>query len=933
MSEFRNELIRIFKSPRLLFNKGIMSKSNDNAQGYVSDLVNMEIDSEGVVKRRMGSFCLLNPDDDREWLLYFATKISGCDLVFLIDFSGNIYCVSENFPEKLFVLNKSGFTKLYYPGTDTFSYEVKFDRGTKFFYVDRPETLTMMNDFGDTITINKNGSIRFLGTSDQQESYETASRRDFDSVTWATYGLYVNAKYTRKKIINTFDLIRTSSKTYDPERKFIPAINSIKGEIKIAQVDSDGRIGRASPAQFISQYGEYIVSLASGYTVEGTCFWKRGIFDFNCTSSPEFPQENPKRIRLFAERAHEDTTTAVLADVAVECEVLPYNFSKKSFGQPTYPDSPKRRLCMFGIHPDSPEDPQREFLRATMWMDYNFDKDSSETRQFCPTNIGCLLRVTSASLFRIAVDNTVATPIQSETVIDATGLFLENNWNSAAPGEGEGCFSTVDIGELPVYVIRAKYCESIPYKYKANTSRVEDVDGFGVYSVALNAIAAEPIPGILYEVVIGLPKNYLHTRKHVFSLFQFDGSALPAKGIRTAGFSDLIRAYVPFLETAVGEGIVPTDFYPAQWVYDVPSSETRFVGLRNLGFDCWKAVRELRMDANILAYADKHDINIMGKMTPLTGLTEEEYDNLVKKYDILVDQSEYDDWFKNGSRFAVMNDGKVLGISQRCFANSENLVPVYKQSVTVSGTRDINYQDDIDMIGYLPVCALENIYIRGFNYESPAIQKDVDKAKDIVENSGAVFMLENGRIWIGSNIESLVFNATTNLPDTANMIAKFDNGVLAFCKDSIKFIYPNGKYNDVQGLSQFKNVTCVKAKWLPDNSVYAVTSEGEIAKISIQYTQNNDKFYMAQNISYPISDVIFTHETDIAFSNNTIWFSRTNDVYGFSRNGWMERVSFGDNIIKGIFTYKDELCIIFNNGIPKGRVRIPGIDLVEPKLG
>ncbi len=921
MSEFRNELVRIFKSPKLVFTKGMMSKANDNLEGYVSDLTNMEIDSEGVAKRRMGSFCLLNPDDDREWILYFVTKISGCDLIFLVDYSGNIYCVSENYPEKIFTLNKSGFTKLYYPDTDTFSYEARFDRGTKFFYVDRPESLTMMNDFGDTITINKNGSIRFLGTSGQQESYETAIRKDFDSITWDTYGVYVNLKYTHKKIINTFDLIRTTAKTYDPQRKFIPAINSIQGEVKVAQVDSDGRIGRCSPAQFISRYGEYIVSLVSGYTVEGTCFWKRGITDFSNIKTPNYPQENSKRTRIFARRVNEDTTTATLADVDVECKDLPYAFSSTSFSDSSLP---KRRACMFGIHPDNIEDPKREFVKATMWLDYNFTSgnETAALREFCPDNIGCLLKAVSVRAYRTAFDNVPDTAVLSANVTDSTGLFIADNWNTT----GVGCFSTVDIEELPVYVIKAKYCEVIPYKYGANIAPV--IGNFDAF-INLKSDTDENRSGILFEVTIGLPKNYINTKKMKFSLFKADGNSLidqnAPTGIRTTEFVDLLMGYVNFKE----EDAVPVSFYPAQWMYDVPNSENLLVGLKNIGYDCWEAKRGLKMDTDILSYANKFDINIMGKMTAKDGLTEDEYGNLAKSYDIVVDQAEYDEWFKNGTRFAVMNDSKVIGVSQRCFANSEDLVPVYKQNVTVSAVRDINYQDEIDMVGYLPVCAIENIYIRGFIYDSPSIQKDVDKAKDIVENSGSVFLLENGRIWIGSNIESLVFNATTNLPDTANSIAKFDTGVLAFCKDSVKFVYPNGKFTEVQGLHQFKNATCVKAKWLPDGSVYAITSEGEIARISIQYTENNDKFYMAHNISHPISDVIFTHETDIAYSNNTIWFSRINDVYGFRRNGWMSRVSFGDNIIKGIFTYKDELCIIFNNGIPKGRTKIPGLQLVE----
>ena len=194
----------------------MMSTPNNNINGFVSDLVNSEVEkSTGAVIRRSGSFCLINPPTYKEWVVYVSIDVSGAEIVLLIDYSGAFYVVSDMYPEILFKLNKSGFTKIYYPDVKDYSYEVRFDRGTNYMYNDRTDSITVTNEFGDSITIFKKGSIRFLENSGTQESYHPRERRDFDDLNPTDPACFIPIKYSRKKKLNSFNLIDAPDKTYD----------------------------------------------------------------------------------------------------------------------------------------------------------------------------------------------------------------------------------------------------------------------------------------------------------------------------------------------------------------------------------------------------------------------------------------------------------------------------------------------------------------------------------------------------------------------------------------------------------------------------------------------------------------------------------------------------------------------------------------------
>ena len=628
--------------------------------------------------------------------------------------------------------------------------------------------------------------------------------------------------------------------------------------------------------------------------------------------------------------------TPLSQDLSVEafkmvCEDQDYNFQQTAFKE--LGEVPKYLTCTFGIHPDTPEAPLGKYMRATMWLDYQA-VSSAAARTVVMDNIGCLMKAVNINFMRFPHSAT-AISNNFEIIKSSNNEFLvAGDVDFAGAEMVQGVFDENHFSEMAMYIIGAEYIDDLPLKYGFDNHVSDNVSqvGYSLYDSSADGEASAKA-GILFDVLIALPSTYIKDMKTVISLQDVSGKPLEST-IRTEGFSSLMTAQIPFIVDTAFEISKPTGFFPAQWALRVPNNENLYVGLRNMGYDCWTAKRGLRVDTTINLDKDYYDMNLDGDVIVAPGQESSITDDLLRNFDIICLQADYDDWFKNGTRFAVINDDSVVAVSQRCFASSNDLVPVYSQSHTDSGTRQINYQTEIDMIGYMPICAVENIYLRGFPFVGSTLQKEAEYIKDIVETASNIFMLENGVIWIGKNNEMLIFDFSVQLDSSINKIAKFNNGVVAFMAHDIKYVDNRGKIFPIHNLNSFGNVDVVVAKHMPNNNVYAVTSQGEIMMISIKYTEENNQYYQADNMSIRIPDIIFGSNTDIAFSNETIWFSRDNDVYGLTPEGWTKVNTFGDNKIAGIFTYRDELCVIFNNNpLMLGRVKLTYGDLSSEVVG
>ena len=205
---------RLLRSPRIKFGNGLLKKPNTDIKDFVKDLNNMKVNRDGVVEKRKGSRCMVNKVDDinMDWQLYFSEEISGSEVAFLVNAVGEIYCFTDAFPETLFRINKTGFSQFYYKDNKFYSYELLFERGSRYDKIIRDDTITIYNEYGDFFTFNKFGAISFSYTSDNQEFYLVKQR--LEGLRTATANLmadlspciYMDVVFTRMDPPETFNL-------------------------------------------------------------------------------------------------------------------------------------------------------------------------------------------------------------------------------------------------------------------------------------------------------------------------------------------------------------------------------------------------------------------------------------------------------------------------------------------------------------------------------------------------------------------------------------------------------------------------------------------------------------------------------------------------------------------------------------------------------
>ncbi|HQJ59619.1 MAG TPA: hypothetical protein PKV35_01380 [bacterium] len=311
----RNELIKLIRMPKNTFQNGILKSDNDNVNGFVSDLNNCEIDGLSV-KARYGTKCLENPVVPRRWALFFSEKIAGSEILFGVTANGKIYAMNDMYPEKLFIVNKTGFTRFIYKDPDQIvttpvqSYEAMFERGSVFWHIPGIDSFSIVNNYGDSFTIAKSGSIQFMYESNKNHTINTVgrlrscrTRSPYVAGIEQKFGLYIDITYTRKQFARPFFFCDAPMNKY----------TAIRGNVKVAPVDDSGRLGELSQAQFLPMYKTKYVSMikclsgkdANLLDCKGYVYYGTGYFVYR-TSGGTFEQTtyyNPAPDDPFSQRS------------------------------------------------------------------------------------------------------------------------------------------------------------------------------------------------------------------------------------------------------------------------------------------------------------------------------------------------------------------------------------------------------------------------------------------------------------------------------------------------------------------------------------------------------------------------------------------------------------------------------------------------------
>lgn len=883
----RNELIKLIRMPKNTFQNGILKTDNDNVNGFVSDLNNCEIDGLSV-KARYGTKCLDVSAVPRRFFLFFSEMIAGSEILFGVTANGKIYAMNDRYPEKLFIVNKTGFTRFIYKDPDQIattpiqSYEAMFERGSVFWHIPGIDSFSIVNNYGDSFTIAKSGSIQFMYESDKDHTINTVgrlrscrTRPPYIAGVEQEFGLYIDITYTRKQFARPFFLCDAPMNEY----------TAIRGNIKVAPVDDSGRLGELSQAQFLPMYKTKYVSM------------------INCLSG--------KDANLLDCKGYVYYGTGYFL----------YRIGDGIFEHTTYynpaPDDPfsqrsKRKVVIKVVGKDP------ESMRFYMYFDSLFFKD----------------RITAGHIALPEDDFT-----ESDFSVDlaaGNGIIRLDNLRLGIDTSADASYEMDYFEDGPLIckelntVLATVENQFVPYTYlRTKTTIVQGLQTFTLISI-------EPLPevsgvtplqaynGNMYllnvsiekrvEIYLNLVANSVINKGTVYN--EDSTSETPSETIA------YLTAEI-VMKNKVDDPIAPSDnglhedWAPIAFSYELSNSISKLGSeelalLKNRGFDCWSVLfSNLEQLTNIFDI-DKVDID--------TGSIHM-FDS---DYDVICAKSDYVDWLVYGSRFAVWNDGVVLGISQKVFYD-EDYLPVY----SVEDARSLKQYDDAltgyvnNQIptatgtinaGYIPVCALDFQTARKFGYSENGIAFGFNNPRDMAVNGNLIFSAMGGSVAVGTLNDALSFFTYYNFNKDISNIAPLIDGIAVFAKDDIFFMGMNGQTRTVSGVDLVKNKN-MKRVYAAENMVFGITMENEVIVLSTKLTDNGDPYPNCDIISEAIKDVEWSADTDITFCNGTLYISNVDEIYGFTKGIWDRRYHFENKKIRKIGSYKNNLVISFDDDI------------------
>jgi len=886
----RNELIKLIRMPKNTFQNGILKTDNDNVNGFVSDLNNCEIDGLSV-KARYGTKCLENPVVPRRWALFFSEMIAGSEILFGVTANGKIYAMNDRYPEKLFIVNKTGFTRFIYKDPDQIvttpvqSYEAMFERGSVFWHIPGIDSFSIVNNYGDSFTVAKSGSIQFMYESDKDHTINTVGRlrsartiAPYIAGVEQKFGLYIDISYTRKQFARPFFLCDAPMEKY----------TAIRGNIKVAPVDDSGRLGELSQPQFLPMYKTKYVSMIK-------CLSGKDANLLNCKGYVYYGTPGG----LYVSR----TTGGVFEETDYYNPAPDDPFSQKS--------TRKVVIQIIGKDPAT--------MKFYMYFDALFFKD----------------RITAG---HIAIPEKDFTESDfSVNLLAGNGIIRLDNLRLGTDTSADAIYEMhyfedgpLICKELNTTILKTIENAIVPYIYlRTITKIVEGLSSFWLTSIEpLPATATTPLQaytGNVYRLNVSTEKRveiYLNLLANSVinnGIAYNEDSTHPHPSNTTAYLTAEI-----VMKNKVDDPVAPSDnglhedWAPIAFSYELSNVVKEELGtnelalLKNRGFDCWQVVF-----SDLDGLSKIFDIN---NVDIDTGFIQ----TLESDYDVICAKSDYVDWLVYGSRFAVWNDGVVLGISQKVFYD-EDYLPVY----SVEDARSLKQYDDAltgyvnNQIpaatgtinaGYIPVCALDFQTARKFGYAESGIAFGFNNPRDITVNGNLIFSAMGGSVAVGTLNDALSFFTYYNFNKDISNIAPLIDGVAVFAKDDIFFMGMNGQTRSVSGIDIVKNKN-VKRVYAAENMVFGITMENEVIVLSTKLTANGDPYPNCDIISDAIKDVEWSADTDITFCNGTLYISNVDEIYGFTKGIWDRRYHFANKKIRKLGSYKNNLVISFDDDI------------------
>lgn len=265
-----------------------------------------------------------------------------------------------------------------------------------------------------------------------------------------------------------------------------------------------------------------------------------------------------------------------------------------------------------------------------------------------------------------------------------------------------------------------------------------------------------------------------------------------------------------------------------------------------------------------------------------------------------------DDILKTTDRFAIWNNGKILGISQRLFTR-DGYTPIYEI--------EENENTDNLKVMYSPVLSLDFMNYRAFNYDLPLISRAIRRPNHLCVSNNVVYSFEENRLWYGDAYDFML-KGYANLDGTLKVMIPYNEGVLACTTSGLYYV----RKEDVQPVVNGRNIV---AEFAGQSQVGGlVFSQNKIYLVRTEITDSGARIETSNIISIPIEDVVFEGKIKVACNKRQIYIADDFNVFGFDTEKaiWNLRYNYNGKRISDIYILDGRLGVLFDNQVDESEV-------------
>jgi len=888
-SEIYNELKRLMSKPKMVFNKGLLDTDNDKYNGYVTDFKNMEVNEKGgagAVSKRKGTIVMNSTSDAVKYILLEEIAISGCKMQLGISTKRDVVVFTDAFPNKTIDLCREG-QPYFTSDNSTFTYECKFKSGEKFWLLDDGSFYFIVANTGEAYRIDKQGQVKF------------AARRSVGGTTTLTTSfdeLRTPRTNVAQDICCYVDIVDATNKQLD---KFYIADNVLEGQhiptagsYRAATVNDAGVVSVFSDPITLPDYGYRafstapIVNLkAKGTALEVTSgmseisFW--GEPDSTSSDDIYLARLNPGSYKTYNRSTFPSTDAETgLAQVAsdVSC-VLMYAMSEREMGR----DSDN-------INIGSPAT-----SLSDQYMYLAVPRRSSEARAL---NLG---RDSSNNFLKLK-------NINLKTLPDDDGAGTPSTfWNIRKKPSWEG----KGYGDITTYIEEGNEVSGTWFSDLAPST----IDSYQTNHTEITYAGTTANSYTNWDIYA------LHCPPEVHNMFkQKNPDAVSNIVIEDSTDSSVKFSYCGIICDCDVELITDTS----------SGSTTGYV----------LPILTLVLDSNVTESivacehkkADHWDFENISFLTSLNSADPLYTDGeQVNPYTYEYQLKDAADAFLTGSdttinnaflsdRIAIWNDGDIISISQKAFGcpiakGYGILYAAYFSKLTPSSpvsNSNINdeyfpatsrYGNISGLVRHVvsPITVPMYSSIRRAPYKISEFTNIITDAGHLVFNAGKLFVSQGQRLWIGDS--SLLLKIPVEINSSIHHMVAFHDGVLLFTDNGVIRVNNKGQLFYSQNYNALKVISS-------GTEVFFVTSENQIFRGKLMFSENNVPYIKFDNISAAISNFSFNATAIMTYFNNRLYVSNGMDIYRFNSelNSWDKHASF-EKEINMLSHYKGKLIV------------------------